>query len=153
MGFRVFDFPSEPSSPACTGENRRTEKTDGKTQNIAAESHDKPSLSIIRAAREVKREERSNGIYAFRVKRPCIFARAHANPRPHHRNGDFAFRTLVWRGGRVVECTALEMRHTGNRIGGSNPSLSAIYIIKSTTYSGEPKKAHIKAHNRTPLAL
>src|SRR5262249_49851657 len=32
---------------------------------------------------------------------------------------------MVWRGGRVVECTALEMRHTGNRIGGSNPSLSA----------------------------
>ncbi len=29
------------------------------------------------------------------------------------------------RGGRAVECTALEMRHTGNRIGGSNPSLSA----------------------------
>ena len=29
------------------------------------------------------------------------------------------------RGGRVVECTALEMRHTGNRIGGSNPPLSA----------------------------
>jgi hypothetical protein len=25
----------------------------------------------------------------------------------------------------VVESTALEMRHTGNRIGGSNPSLSA----------------------------
>jgi hypothetical protein len=32
---------------------------------------------------------------------------------------------MAWRGGRVVECTALEMRHTGNRIGGSNPSLSA----------------------------
>jgi hypothetical protein len=32
---------------------------------------------------------------------------------------------LLRRGGRVVECTALEMRHTGNRIGGSNPSLSA----------------------------
>ena len=31
------------------------------------------------------------------------------------------------RGGRVVECTALEMRHGGNSIGGSNPSLSAIY--------------------------
>ena len=32
----------------------------------------------------------------------------------------------------MVECTALEMRHTGNRIGGSNPSLSAsniTYII------------------------
>ena len=25
----------------------------------------------------------------------------------------------------MVECTALEMRHTGNRIEGSNPSLSA----------------------------
>ena len=33
--------------------------------------------------------------------------------------------SIVRRGGRVVECTALEMRHTGNRIGGSNPSLSA----------------------------
>ena len=32
---------------------------------------------------------------------------------------------LARRGGRVVECTALEMRHTGNRIEGSNPSLSA----------------------------
>src|ERR1700761_4249653 len=30
------------------------------------------------------------------------------------------------RGGRVVECTALEMRHTRKGIGGSNPSLSAI---------------------------
>jgi hypothetical protein len=29
------------------------------------------------------------------------------------------------RGGRVVNRTALEMRNTGNRIGGSNPSLSA----------------------------
>jgi hypothetical protein len=33
--------------------------------------------------------------------------------------------SIMRRGGRVVECTALEMRHTGNRIGGSNPSLSA----------------------------
>jgi hypothetical protein len=31
------------------------------------------------------------------------------------------------RGGRVVERTALEMRHTGNRIVGSNPTLSAIF--------------------------
>ncbi len=29
----------------------------------------------------------------------------------------------------MVECTALEMRHTGNRIGGSNPSLSARNIL------------------------
>ena len=30
------------------------------------------------------------------------------------------------RGGRVVDRAALEMRSTGNRTGGSNPSLSAI---------------------------
>ena len=29
----------------------------------------------------------------------------------------------------MVESTALEMRHTGNRIGGSNPSLSAITLF------------------------
>ena len=33
------------------------------------------------------------------------------------------------RGGRVVDCTALEMRHGGNSIGGSNPSLSAISFL------------------------
>jgi hypothetical protein len=32
---------------------------------------------------------------------------------------------MAWRGGRVVECTALEMRHRCKPIGGSNPSLSA----------------------------
>jgi hypothetical protein len=31
----------------------------------------------------------------------------------------------------VVESTALEMRHTGNRIGGSNPSLSAKHIYNA----------------------
>jgi hypothetical protein len=31
----------------------------------------------------------------------------------------------AWRGGRVVECTALEMRHTRKGIAGSNPALSA----------------------------
>jgi hypothetical protein len=31
----------------------------------------------------------------------------------------------------VVESTALEMRHTGNCIGGSNPSLSARYLKRS----------------------
>ena len=29
----------------------------------------------------------------------------------------------------MVESTALEMRHTGNRIGGSNPSLSASVLF------------------------
>ena len=32
---------------------------------------------------------------------------------------------LVWRGGRVVEGARLERVYTGNRIEGSNPSLSA----------------------------
>ena len=37
-------------------------------------------------------------------------------------------------GGRVVEGTALEMRHTGNRIEGSNPSLSATIFSLYTKY-------------------
>ena len=37
----------------------------------------------------------------------------------------FAPLSFSRRGGRVVECTALEMRHRGDSIGGSNPSLSA----------------------------
>ncbi len=37
-----------------------------------------------------------------------------------------ACRDCAWRGGRVVECTALEMRHTREGIVGSNPTLSAI---------------------------
>ena len=41
--------------------------------------------------------------------------------RVDHRSSRFDPR----RGGRVVECVALEMRSTGNRTGGSNPSLSA----------------------------
>jgi hypothetical protein len=37
------------------------------------------------------------------------------------------------RGGRVVECTALEMRHRCKPIGGSNPSLSANIIRHNKT--------------------
>jgi hypothetical protein len=37
----------------------------------------------------------------------------------------------------VVESTALEMRHTGNRIGGSNPSLSAKSWSKVIRYRCE----------------
>ena len=32
----------------------------------------------------------------------------------------------LWRDGRVVDGAALEMRYTGDRIGGSNPFLSAL---------------------------
>jgi hypothetical protein len=45
------------------------------------------------------------------------------------------------RGGRVVECTALEMRHTGNRIGGSNPSLSATLNRRSFRLQLTPELA------------
>ena len=34
----------------------------------------------------------------------------------------------LWRGGRVAEGARLESVYTGNRIEGSNPSLSAIYF-------------------------
>ena len=37
--------------------------------------------------------------------------------------------TSPWKGGRVVECTALERRHTVIRIEGSNPSPSAKILI------------------------
>jgi hypothetical protein len=36
----------------------------------------------------------------------------------------------------VVECAALEMRFTGNGNVGSNPTLSATALIKSTPYKG-----------------
>ena len=45
----------------------------------------------------------------------------------------------------MVECTALEMRHTGNRIGGSNPSLSATQT-KSTSCA-QRKVANIAEGN------
>ena len=35
----------------------------------------------------------------------------------------------------MVDRAALEMRNTGNRIGGSNPSLSAIFSAKSLKYN------------------
>jgi hypothetical protein len=39
----------------------------------------------------------------------------------------------------VVECTALEMRRTGNRIGGSNPSLSANRFLQSLSHAFRPR--------------
>ena len=44
----------------------------------------------------------------------------------------------------MVECTALEMRHTGNRIGGSNPSLSASYEFQRiSANTHEAKKPNV----------
>ncbi|GEM_PF-1194027 len=47
------------------------------------------------------------------------------------------------RGGRVVERTALEMRHTCKGIGGSNPPLSAIF--PSQTPSATPTTPNLSA--------
>ena len=53
----------------------------------------------------------------------------------------------------MVECTALEMRHTGNRIGGSNPSLSASWLYPHIPASTIPLKIKQKSllwHPRLP---
>ena len=47
----------------------------------------------------------------------------------------------------MVECTALEMRHTGNRIGGSNPSLSASKLIRHRSLSiRKIQKSPVNSH-------
>ena len=48
-----------------------------------------------------------------------------SSPRTSPDSGRATACLAPWRGGRVVECTALEMRHRCKPIGGSNPSLSA----------------------------
>ena len=50
------------------------------------------------------------------------------------------------RGGRVVDRTALEMRSTGNRIGGSNPSLSANFLLQ--TRKGTPTAAEFFVYSK-----
>ena len=37
---------------------------------------------------------------------------------------------MIWRGGRVVEGARLESVYRGNSIMGSNPILSAIFLLK-----------------------
>jgi hypothetical protein len=37
---------------------------------------------------------------------------------------------IPWRGGRVVDCDALEMRFGGNFDGGSNPPLSVVLVSR-----------------------
>ena len=50
----------------------------------------------------------------------------------------------------MVECTALEMRHTGNRIGGSNPSLSASLVVPNFLSSDVTgKNLHVSQDFRT----
>ena len=64
--------------------------------------------------------------------------------RPRGLSPDFG----AWRGGRVVECTALEMRHRCKPIGGSNPSLSASRLrIPHDATPPEPRK-HLQFGSR-----
>ena len=46
----------------------------------------------------------------------------------------------------MVESTALEMRHTGNRIGGSNPSLSATNQVSDISAVFGSARVRITAH-------
>ena len=71
----------------------------------------------------VERVPGARALHIHRPLRPCLCWPAWLDSgRPI---GLFQALFGLRRGGRAVECTALEMRHTGNRIGGSNPSLSA----------------------------
>ena len=58
------------------------------------------------------------------------------------------------RGGRAVECTALEMRHTGNRIGGSNPPSPPANVLDILGFSGDALRSPITAAGQsvTPVS-
>ncbi len=54
----------------------------------------------------------------------------------------------MWRGGRAVEGARLEIVYTGNRIEGSNPSLSAIiFLIWTATKSSSKELVERYLHN------
>ncbi len=52
----------------------------------------------------------------------------------------------------MVECAALEMRYTGNRIEGSNPSLSATCVEKLVQFAGPRRGAYVW-RNRVPMDI
>jgi hypothetical protein len=67
----------------------------------------------------------------FRPRKPCLARHPRLlTPEPQ---GPCSLLGAFRRGGRVVECTALEMRHRCKPIGGSNPSLSANIIRHNKT--------------------
>ncbi len=71
-----------------------------------------------------------------------------SSPRTRPDRGDQITHHGAWRGGRVVECTALEMRHRCKPIGGSNPSLSASFLpltIGLTTLAAARSRAGASA--------
>ena len=117
------------------GENRRSKMTQPKNAKCRSDSHDKPSCYVNRHGAKVKRQGKMRSLrraQEFALSAGAALARPRAAMLLRRLTTGWAPRppnTLDWRGGRVVECTALEMRHTGNRIGGSNPSLSAIIFL------------------------
>src|SRR5450631_4060573 len=66
--------------------------------------------------------------------------------------GQILLRYGAWRGGRVVECTALEMRHRCKPIGGSNPSLSAKQSSHTSDLTALSKRALRVAPKSVPKA-
>src|SRR6185369_8104358 len=71
-----------------------------------------------------------------------------SSPRTRPDRGRQAARFGARRGGRVVECTALEMRHRCKPIGGSNPSLSATRHGTVEPGYGSPSGAKLVASVR-----
>jgi hypothetical protein len=78
--------------------------------------------------RKLSRDFKKNEA-GFAVVVPCL----PRHPRLEHRPTGAATPPAMapWRGGRVVDRTALEMRHRCKPIGGSNPSLSAIAFLEN----------------------
>src|SRR5258707_15439317 len=74
---------------------------------------------------------------------PCLTRRPRLELGPT--NGLATAHYGAWRGGRVVECTALEMRHRCKPIGGSNPSLSA---SKSLILQQKLSQTELRRHFR-----
>src|SRR5258708_28821277 len=75
--------------------------------------------------------------------RPCLPRHPRLELGPTE--GQILLRYGAWRGGRVVECTALEMRHRCKPIGGSNPSLSAKPDVRTCSPSSRKtlKNSHV----------
>ena len=77
---------------------------------------------------------------------PCLARHPRLELAPTERR--ITIRRGTRRGGRVVECTALEMRHRCKPIGGSNPSLSATPSKNSSKTANLLKSKGFPHHRR-----
>jgi hypothetical protein len=75
----------------------------------------------------------------FTAVAPCLISLPRLELGPNPRARCFVL-ICAWRGGRVVDCTALEMRHRCKPIGGSNPPLSATLRPDGLRVAGHPRE-------------